>query len=132
MLGVKIFILLVFFLWLLPSWRFRSPKSFSLIIVDCTFNTVDGGLHMALGLIAYPIVIPLLLLADIPRFIWRPIEAKYSKLRRASKNRISYLLSFLVFGFIFFSAVQREGRFIEPIENNNGPNEFLYDNSSNT
>ena len=45
-------------LYLAPVLRFGSFKSFSLGIVDCTFNTEDGGLHMTLGLIGYLLVLP--------------------------------------------------------------------------
>ena len=45
-------------LYLAPVLRFGSFKSFSLGIVDCTFNTEDGGLHMTLGLFGYLLVLP--------------------------------------------------------------------------
>ena len=45
-------------LYLAPVLRFGSFKSFSLGIVDCTFNTEDGGLHMTLGLFGHLLVLP--------------------------------------------------------------------------
>ena len=45
-------------LCLAPVLRFGSFKSFSLGICDCTFNTEDGGLHMAGGFFMYLLVLP--------------------------------------------------------------------------
>lgn len=47
-------------LYLAPVLRFGSFKSFSLGICDCTFNTEDGGLHMAGGFLMYLPLLPLL------------------------------------------------------------------------
>ena len=49
-------------LYLAPVLRFGSFKSFSLGICDCTFNTEDGGLHMAGGFFVYLLISPLVLL----------------------------------------------------------------------
>ena len=46
--------------YIAPVCRFRSFKSFSLGICDCTFNTEDGGLHMAGGFLMYLPLLPLL------------------------------------------------------------------------
>ena len=53
--------LLAISLYLAPVLRFGSFKSFSLGIVDCTFNTEDGGLHMASGPLMYLLICPFLL-----------------------------------------------------------------------
>ena len=47
--------------YIAPVCRFRSFKSFSLGICDCTFNTEDGVLHMALGPLVYLLICPFLL-----------------------------------------------------------------------
>ena len=49
-------------LYLAPVVRFGSWKSFSLGICDCTFNTEDGGLHMAGGLFMYLVISPLIVI----------------------------------------------------------------------
>ena len=49
-------------LYLAPSIRFASFKSFSLGIVDLTLNTEDGGLHMAMGSLVYSLMSPYLVL----------------------------------------------------------------------
>jgi hypothetical protein len=48
-------------LYLAPALRFGSLRSFSLGICDCTFNTEDGGLHMAGGSFLYFLISPILL-----------------------------------------------------------------------
>lgn len=47
-------------LYLAPIYRFGSFKSFSLGAFDCTFNTEDGGLHMAMGSLFYFLLSPLM------------------------------------------------------------------------
>ncbi len=53
-------------LYLAPVVRFGSFKSFSLGVCDCTFNTEDGGLHMAGGLLMYLLISPLIVI-DVAR-----------------------------------------------------------------
>ena len=54
------FLLISFYI--APVCRFGSFKSFSLGICDCTFNTEDGGLHMASGPLMYLLMSPLVVL----------------------------------------------------------------------
>ena len=44
--------------YLAPVVRFGSFKSFSLGTMDCTFNTEDGGLHVAGGQLIYAFAAP--------------------------------------------------------------------------
>ena len=48
--------------YLAPVVRFGSFKSFSLGVCDCTFNTEDGGLHMAGGQWIYAFAAPVVFL----------------------------------------------------------------------
>ena len=50
------FLLISFYL--APVSRFGSFKSFSLGAFDFTFNTEDGGLHMAMGSLFYLLLSP--------------------------------------------------------------------------
>tara|TARA_B100001989_G_C24402965_1_gene395133 strand:- start:283 stop:531 length:249 start_codon:yes stop_codon:yes gene_type:complete len=40
---------IVFFCWVVPVLRFKSPFSFSVVLFDFTFATEDGGLAMCVG-----------------------------------------------------------------------------------
>tara|TARA_B100000927_G_C16140085_1_gene339003 strand:+ start:157 stop:405 length:249 start_codon:yes stop_codon:yes gene_type:complete len=40
---------ILFFCWVVPVLRFKSPFSFSVVLFDFTFATEDGGLAMCLG-----------------------------------------------------------------------------------
>jgi len=52
---------LVVNIYIVPVLRFNYWASFSLLIVDCTFGTEDGGLHAAGGPIVYLLLSPLIL-----------------------------------------------------------------------
>ena len=59
-------------LYLAPACRFGSFKSFSLGTYDFTFNTEDGGLHMAGGTFLYFLISPILL----PVMLLRTLRSK--------------------------------------------------------
>ena len=40
---------IVFFCWVIPVLRFKSPFSFSVVLFDFTFATEEGGLAMCVG-----------------------------------------------------------------------------------
>ena len=51
--------------YLAPVFRFGSLKSFSLGLFDFTFNTEDGGLHMAMGQFIYAFIAPISVFNEI-------------------------------------------------------------------
>lgn len=51
--------------YIAPAFRYGSWKSFSVLLFDFTFNTDDGGLHMAGGPIIHLIFLPVMLMEII-------------------------------------------------------------------
>jgi len=50
---------IVFFCWVVPVLRFKSPFSFSVVLFDFTFATEDGGLAICFGwTIHFTILLP--------------------------------------------------------------------------
>ena len=60
---------LVFPVWLAPAIRFGSLRSFSLLLSDFTFNTVDDGLHMDISSIIKAIMYILVLPDIVSKFL---------------------------------------------------------------
>jgi len=52
---------LIINVYLAPVLRFGYWASFSLLIADCTFGTVDGGLGVACGPLIYLLLSPIIL-----------------------------------------------------------------------
>ena len=72
----------------MPVFRFGSPKSFSLILFDFTFNTDDGGLHIAMGLLTYPFLL-LLILPEMPKIIYRRRRLMSLRLKRSQRKKVN-------------------------------------------